>query len=160
MTTLLKSFFSKPGFFTTPLDAERADDCERLHAASFAYPWSKHDFESYLTDKHVVADGSVSGQELIGFILSRVTPPDSEVLTFAVSPARRREGVGKSLLDWHLTTVERLGARLIFLEVGDDNAAALALYDSFGFKVIGRRENYYLRANGERRAALTMRLEL
>ena len=87
-------------------------------------------------------------------------PPDSEVLTFAVDPARRGTGLGRLLLERHLLNLERGGARLIFLEVSDDNAAALALYERAGFKIIGRRENYYQRANGERRAALTMRLEL
>jgi ribosomal-protein-alanine N-acetyltransferase len=31
----------------------------------------------------------------------------------------------------------------IFLEVRESNTAALALYGSFGFKVSGRRNNYY-----------------
>ncbi|MBI3274606.1 MAG: hypothetical protein HYZ60_01320 [Methylocystis sp.] len=38
--------------------------------------------------------------------------------------------------------------------------AGLALYNRLGFVIIGRRENYYLSASGERQAALTMRLEL
>ena len=164
MNTLIKSFFAKPGYAITPIRADRAEECETLHAASFAFPWSRYDFESYLTDQHVIADGAVTEgtrhASLIAFILSRLTPPDSEVLTFAVDPSRRREGVGRTLLERHISNLERGGARLVFLEVGADNVAALALYDRFGFKIIGRRENYYLRANGERHAALTMRLEM
>jgi len=95
-----------------------------------------------------------------GFIMSRLTPPDAEVLTFAVDPVRRGAGLGRALLERHLQNLERGGARLVFLDVADDNAPALALYGRAGFKTIGRRENYYQRASGERRAALTLRLEL
>ena len=162
--TLLSSLFPKPHFNVQPIGAERAEDCERLHASSFAFPWSKIDFENYLTDAHMIADGAVSEgsrrEEVAGFIMSRLTPPDAEILTFAVDPARRGLGIGKNLLEKHMLNLERGGARLVFLEVGEDNAAALALYNRAGFKIIGRRENYYLRSDGERQAALTMRLEI
>jgi ribosomal-protein-alanine N-acetyltransferase len=161
--SILTSFFAKPTFVVQPIGAERGDECEALHGASFAFGWSKIDFESYLTDPHIIADGAVSEAakgRLGGFVLSRLLPPDSELLTFAVDPARRGAGIGRMLLDRHLENLERGGARLVFLEVADDNAAALKLYSRAGFKEIGRRENYYQRANGERRAAVNLRLEM
>lgn len=162
--SLFSIFFPKPRFVIRPINADQAYDCERLHAASFAFPWSKFDFESLLTDEHVLADGAFSEgflkDEVGGMILSRLLPPDAEVLTFAVDPARRGAGVGTDLLIRHMANLERGGARLVFLEVGEDNAAALKVYERLGFKVIGRRENYYQRPTGERQAALTMRCEL
>ncbi|MCC3244286.1 GNAT family N-acetyltransferase [Methylocystis sp. WRRC1] len=161
--SLLSSFFGKATFVIEPIGAERAEECESLHGASFAFGWSKIDFESYLTDSHVIADGAVTEgrrSTLGGFILSRLLPPDAEILTFAVDPARRGVGLGRMLLDKHLENLERGGARLVFLEVADDNEAALKLYSRAGFKEIGRRENYYQRANGERRAAINLRLEM
>lgn len=161
--TLLSTFFAQPKFVVQPIGAERAEDCERLHGVSFAFGWSKFDFESYLTDSHIIADGAIAEarkSEMGGFILSRLTPPDSEILTVAIDQARRGVGLGRLLLDKHLDNLERGGARLVFLEVADDNEAALKLYARSGFKEIGRRENYYLRANGERRAAINLRLEI
>ncbi|HYA79645.1 MAG TPA: GNAT family N-acetyltransferase [Methylocystis sp.] len=162
--SLIKGLFAKPIFSVQAIRADRADECERLHAGSFAYPWSNTDFEAYLADSSIIADGAVNEAApkgpLGGFIMSRLTPPDAEVLTFAVDPARRGAGLGRALLERHLLNLERGGARLIFLEVADDNGPALALYERSGFKAIGRRENYYYRTNGERRAALTLRLEL
>lgn len=161
--SLFSSFFVKPTFVVQPIGAERAEECEALHGASFAFGWSATDFESYLTDPHVIADGAVSeGAKgmLGGFILSRLLPPDAEVLTFAVDPARRGVGLGRMLLDRHLENLERGGARLVFLEVADDNEAALKLYFRAGFKEIGRRENYYQRADGTKRAAVNLRLEM
>jgi [ribosomal protein S18]-alanine N-acetyltransferase len=161
--SMISSFFAKPTFVVRPIGAERAEDCETLHGASFAFGWSKIDFESYLTDPHVIADGAVTEgarPRLGGFILSRLLPPDAEILTFAVDPARRGEGLGRRLLERHLENLERGGARLVFLEVADDNAAALKLYGRAGFKEIGRRENYYARADGSKRAAVNLRLEM
>jgi ribosomal-protein-alanine N-acetyltransferase len=162
--SLIRGFFAKPTFSAQAIGADRAEDCERLHGACFAFPWSSSDFENYLSDSAIIADGAVNDTAptapLGGFVLSRLTPPDAELLTFAVDPARRGIGLGRALLERHVLNLERGGGRLIFLEVADDNAAALALYERAGFKTIGRRENYYQRADGQRRAALTMRLEL
>ncbi|MGJ0392433.1 MAG: GNAT family N-acetyltransferase [Methylocystis sp.] len=161
--SLIASFFAKPTFVVRPVGAERAEECETLHGASFAFGWSKIDFESYLTDPNIIADGAVTEgarSKLGGFILSRLLPPDAEVLTFAVEPARRGLGLGRMILDKHLENLERGGARLVFLEVADDNEAALRLYFRFGFKEIGRRENYYQRADGTKRAAVNLRLEM
>ena len=160
--SLLSTFFAKPAFSVQPIGSEWAEDCERLHGASFAFGWSKVDFESYLTDPGVIADGALAngGKLLGGFIMSRLTPPDSEILTFAVDPARRGGGLGRMILEKHLENLERKGARLVFLEVADDNAAALKLYGRAGFTEIGRRENYYQRADGGRRAAINLRLEI
>lgn len=163
-TDFLSLLFPPPSYAIRPIGAERAEECQRLHAAAFALPWSTVEFESYLADPHVLADGAVTQggrmARLQGFILSRLLPPDSEILTFAVEPKRRGAGLGRRLLDAHLENLERGGARLVFLEVGEDNAAAIKLYERAGFKVIGRRENYYARPNGERHAALNMRLEM
>ncbi len=162
--SLIKGFFAKPTVSIQAIRSDRAEDCERLHGASFAFPWSSADFESYLTDLTIIADGAVNDAApqgaLVGFMLSRLTPPDAEVLTFAVEPSRRRAGVGRALLERHLMNLERGGARLVFLEVAEDNAPALTLYGRAGFKQIGRRENYYQRADGRRLAALTLRLEI
>ena len=81
-------------------------------------------------------------------------------MPFAVDPKRRSAGVGRKLLEKHLENLERAGARLVFLEVADDNNAALKLYERAGFKEIGRRKNYYQRADGGRRAAINLRLEI
>lgn len=162
--SIFSTFFSKARFVVRPIGADQAYDCEKLHAASFAFPWSKFDFESLLTDEHVLADGAISDgllkDEVGGIILSRLLPPDAEVLTFAVAPTRRGAGLGTELLTRHMTNLERGGARLVFLEVGEDNAAALKVYERLGFQIIGRRDNYYKRPSGERQAALTMRCEL
>ena len=50
-----------------------------------------------------------------------------------------------------------LGVRRIFLEVSEQNPAAIALYEAAGFERIGRRENYYRSKTKDAVAALIMR---
>ncbi len=78
----------------------------------------------------------------LGYVIAWVIAEEAEVLTLAVDPAARRRGVGRALLEAALA-----GAHRAHLEVRADNAAARALYEGFGFAVVGRRRAYY--ADGE-----------
>jgi polysaccharide biosynthesis protein PslH len=87
----------------------------------------------------------------VGFLLSRqTTPGEREILSLAVSPTMRRRGVALRLLEHEL---ER-GEGSWFLEVRESNAAAIALYESVGFRRVGRRKEYY---NDSHEAGIVMR---
>lgn len=57
-----------------------------------------------------------------------------------VDPSRRREGIGRALLRELVDWGAEQGARTAWLHVEDDNAAALALYESCGFAEHHRME--------------------
>ena len=85
-----------------------------------------------------------------GFALARVAGGEAELLTLAVMPQARRQGIGRALV--HVVRAKLDGAPL-FLEVAADNAAARALYRSAGLAECGRRRDYY----GPGRDALVLR---
>ena len=91
-----------------------------------------------------------------GFILCRVAADEAEVLTIAVRSQFRRYGVARRLLAEALVVARGLGARQLFLEVGENNAAARRLYASMGWQINGRRPGYYRSANGQAVDALIM----
>lgn len=125
-----------------------------IHAASFVTPrpWNEPEFAALL------AEPSILSVELPdGFALGRVVLDEAEVLTIAVNPAARRNGIGSLLLANLLDEMALAGATTIHLEVAADNSAALALYASAGFAEAGRRKGYYLRPDGQRIDALVMR---
>ncbi len=78
-----------------------------------------------------------------GFVLLRLAADEAEILTLAVLPALRRRGRGRALLRAAAALARARGARALFLEVAGDSPAALALYDSEGFREVGRRAGYY-----------------
>lgn len=95
-----------------------------------------------------------------GMAIFRAVHDEAEVLTIAVAPACRRRGVGRCLLQAVIAQVRESGARELFLEVGSDNPAARALYDSADFEVVGRRAGYYVRPGRPAADAIVMRLTL
>jgi ribosomal-protein-alanine N-acetyltransferase len=91
-----------------------------------------------------------------GMLLARVTADEAEVLTLAVAPPRRRQGIAAALLRAALAGARARGARAMLLEVSVNNAAARTLYAQAGFVEMGRRPRYY--ADGA--DALILRAEL
>lgn len=78
-----------------------------------------------------------------GLVLARAVAGEAEILTLAVTPAARRQGLGAALLDAALEAAAQCGATAMFLEVAAGNAAALGLYRAAGFVEVGRRRRYY-----------------
>jgi ribosomal-protein-alanine N-acetyltransferase len=131
-----------------------------LHAVSFRRGWSDGEFERLLIERNVVAHRAVRGRALDGFILSRLAAGEAEILSVAVAPARRGQGLARSMLNLHMRRLAGLGARAVFLEVDEDNTAARRLYARAGFQEVGRRAGYYQHAGGGAATALVLRRDL
>jgi ribosomal-protein-alanine N-acetyltransferase len=78
-----------------------------------------------------------------GFVLARVAADEAEILTLAVVPEARRQGLGAALMAGAMATAVAHGAALLLLEVAEANGAARALYQALGFTEVGRRRRYY-----------------
>jgi [ribosomal protein S18]-alanine N-acetyltransferase len=91
-----------------------------------------------------------------GMVLARVAADEAEILTIAVLPALRGQGMGRRLLDAAMDEARRRGAREMFLEVATGNTPAKALYVRAGFTRVGQRKRYYP-GGGD---ALVLRAEL
>jgi [ribosomal protein S18]-alanine N-acetyltransferase len=143
------------------IGASAAQDCARLHAASFAHPWSAAEFESLLAGANVAADGALArGASLVGFALSRHAAGEAEILSIAVAKSERGKGIGRDLMNAHLARLAAAGVTSVFLEVEPGNASAVALYRGLGFETVGERKGYYRKPGGNAAPALTLRCDL
>jgi ribosomal-protein-alanine N-acetyltransferase len=150
-------------FVLQPIGARDLDRAARLHHDAFApmgeRPWTRQDMAELLA---MPAGGGlllrVDGADA-GVVLWRTMADEAELLTLAVAAAHRRRGIGAALLGEVIGRSRRAGARLLFLEVGVDNAAARSLYAQAGFIEVGRRVAYYRRPTGFA-DAMVMRLSL
>ena len=143
------------------IGALRLDHVDRLaeiHAGAFARPWTTTEFESFLLDRSVRADGLFLGRSLqpAGFALSRLVEDEAEILSVALHRSARRLGHSGNLLRHHLQTLAHDGVARVHLEVEEGNLPALALYRRLGFAQSGVRPDYYARPDGSRAAALSM----
>ncbi len=130
-----------------------------LHRLSFDAPWSDEEFAKLL-EQPGVAGLMWHAAEPKGFILIRAVADEAEILTLAVAPAHRRQGIAADLLNEACRMLRAGGTHRLFLEVAADNGAARALYISYGFAMTGRRARYYDRGTAPKVDAIIMSLDL
>ena len=76
-------------------------------------------------------------------MLFRSVADEVHITNVAVRPNARRQGIARSLLSSVLEDGRIRGFKVVVLEVRPSNGHALRLYESFGFRVVGRRHGYY-----------------
>ncbi|MGH7323165.1 MAG: ribosomal protein S18-alanine N-acetyltransferase, partial [Candidatus Rokuibacteriota bacterium] len=115
-----------------------------IERASFTMPWSRGAF-LYEIEQNRVARCYVVRDDgrLVGYICVWEVADEIHVTNIAVRPDARRRGIGRMLLGTVLDDARKRALRLVVLEVRPSNVEALALYESFGFQVVGRRRGYY-----------------
>jgi ribosomal-protein-alanine N-acetyltransferase len=131
-----------------------------LHGASFRRGWSEIEVEGLIGERNVVTHRAMSASVLCGFIMSRIAADEAEILSVAVARSSQGRGLARGLLDLHLRRLAGMGCRAVFLEVDENNRAAIRLYDRAGFREISRRANYYPAPGGKAAAALVLRRDL
>jgi len=123
-----------------PADAPRLVPLERR---CFSDPWSAIAFEELLRFPLTLALVAEREEAVVGYLIARAIAGEAEILNLAVDPAERRQGLGARLLEEGLAAATDAGARQVWLEVRESNAAAQALYRRRGFSVVGQRARYY-----------------
>jgi [ribosomal protein S18]-alanine N-acetyltransferase len=146
-----------------PAEMRDARAVAEIHAASFDRSWGLMEIERLMSGDTVlthVAVGGTASAQAEAFILSRIAADEAEVLSIAVDPRRRGEGIARRLLQAQMDMLPLNRVRTLFLEVEDGNAPALALYKRSGFTEVAKREAYYRKADGSAATALVMRRSL
>ncbi|MBI5457832.1 GNAT family N-acetyltransferase [Candidatus Kaiserbacteria bacterium] len=93
------------------------------------------------------------GEEVVGTVSYEIKEDESVYISgLAVDPKYQGQGIGRETLRRILEEVK--DARKVELLTHPDNANAINLYESFGFKVTGRKENHF--GDREPRIVLTL----
>ncbi len=140
-------------------DAADAPAMAQVHAQAFDRPWGQAALEEVLAGEGVFAL-MAGNDDPDGFVVCRALAGEAEILTIAVAPQARRRGIAQALMVAALGAARACGAETAFLEVGVDNAPAVALYEGLGFERAGLRRGYYDRGQAGHVDALVMRLDL
>jgi ribosomal-protein-alanine N-acetyltransferase len=119
-----------------------------IDKASFPTPMPPQMLERELSNPdlasyQVLTQQTNGNEEILGYAGFWLMAGEVHIVTIAVKPARRREGLGEMLLLNLLLLACQLAPELITLEVRQSNIAAQALYDKFRFAVVGERRRYY-----------------
>lgn len=138
-----------PSFSIEPMDVGDLDEVLPIERASFQTPWSRGAFLHELRKNHVarcwVARAeTVSAPAVVGYLCLWEIGPEVHITNLAVHPEWRRRGIARALLARMLLDARHRRVRLAILEVRPTNVEARNLYESLGFRVVGRRKGYYV----------------
>lgn len=118
-------------------------DIARLEEICFPDPWSESNIRMSAENPAFVCLAATSVDSLAGYGMMYATPGESEIINIAVAPEHRRNGAGELIMKRLLSEAAARNAEIVYLEVRETNTAARRLYEKLGFKVIGKRKNYY-----------------
>ena len=98
--------------------------------------------------------------EPVGFALLRILDDEGEIITFCLLPKWCNNGYATALLEWIIDTMQIRSIKRLFIEVRENNEAAIKLYKKCCFNTIGRRKGYYSNHQAEKIDALVMQYQL
>ncbi|RJQ49507.1 MAG: ribosomal-protein-alanine N-acetyltransferase [Nitrospiraceae bacterium] len=136
-------------------------DLAQVHALEtlcYSSPWSMSSFRYELENRDAILLVALYGGRIIGYVCVRTILDMTHLLNVTASPEFRRQGIGSILLHDAFNELKKKkpGAK-ITLEVRQSNAAAISLYEKFGFRVTGNRKGYYQKPDDD---ALLMEMTL
>ena len=105
--------------------------------------WLEVDGEGFRPSETLLA---IHGGIPVGFIasavLSEIEPRLMWVTQMGVQPEMRRRGIGSVLLSEATRRFQADASKEVQLDVAEDNARAINMYERLGFKFVGRRGRY------------------
>ncbi len=140
---------------TRPMRVEDVDQVVAIERLSFPLPWPRESFIREIReidnsrllvvteeqDRQGSSEASVDN--VMGYACWWEVVDECHITNFAVAPAHRRRGVADVLLGRVLEDAKGRGLLRATLEVRLGNAAAIALYEKWGFTAAAMRPRYY-----------------
>ncbi len=145
-----------------PMSPSHLPQVLALERAANAHPWSEANLRDSLQSGYtawVLVDEDPP-QTVIGYAIVMIAAGEAQILNIGVTPRRQRSGHGRQLLEAILDAAREASCEMVLLEVRCSNAAAIALYQRYGFTRIGLRKRYYRSDDGTGEDALVLSLPL
>lgn len=116
---------------------------------SFADPWTGSMFESEFDHPDATSFILWANEQAAAFVFLRRIIDEWALLNIAVRPGFRRQGKAYALLSHAIRLARKNKIKKITLEVNEKNHPAISLYESLGFKTVGRRPGYYAKQKAD-----------
>lgn len=115
-----------------------------LEKAFFSDAWSESMLSDCLLQSHYAVNVCADEDEkIVGYLISTHVAGEAELLRIGVEAARRRQGIGRILMETFVRLCAEQETPDAFLEVRESNRSAISLYEHFCFENVGRRKKYY-----------------
>lgn len=114
----------------------------------FNFPWPAEGFLYELENRdYNISLVGLLNQLMATYSVSYIVCDELHISNVAVVPQFRRLKIGETMLRLVLRIGLEKKCHLVHLEVRKNNVAAIALYQKYGFQVVGVRKNYYQNDN-------------
>jgi ribosomal-protein-alanine N-acetyltransferase len=113
-----------------------------IERRAFPTPWSLAMFVLELSKPSGICLAALRDGRIVGYLICSRYDKVWHVMNVAVDDRLRRRGIASALLERLFDQADRPGEQYT-LEVRLSNAAAMALYEGFGFRDAGVRRGYY-----------------
>lgn len=138
-------------------------DLDRIRAlvsSSDPHPWRMALIEDALQNRQNWLLECTESGRVVGWLTASLLFDQSELELVVTDSTKRRQGLGKRLLQQWLLWASEQGCEKGLLEVRESNQAAIALYQQLGFEQVGLRKNYYPLTEGGSEHAVLMTCKL
>ncbi len=109
----------------------------------FSVPWSEKSFVDECNNKIAVYYAAKDNGKIVGYAGFWHVADEGDITNIAVLPEYRRRKIASRLIEAMIKEAKKRSLSLLTLEVRCSNTAAISLYENYGFKIIGKRKNYY-----------------
>jgi ribosomal-protein-alanine N-acetyltransferase len=131
-----------------PATAAHGEVLAALHLECFGDAWPADNVVSMLTTPGAFGFIALLDETPVGFVVCRTAGDECELLSIGVIPVQRRTGLGRGLWESAISEAKNRVAGNLYLEVAEDNLAAISFYISHGCTKYGLRKSYYRRPAG------------
>ena len=125
------------------MNKDHVSQIAQLEAQCFSDPWSEKSIASELENPLSLWLVAEENGRVWGYVGSQTVLDESDMMTVAVDPGFRRQGIARTLIETLIAELSKMGSRCLRLEVRVSNENARALYARMGFQQLGLRKNYY-----------------
>jgi ribosomal-protein-alanine N-acetyltransferase len=147
----------KPEISLRPMAAADLPDVLAIELTSYTMPWTEATFRGLLRRRDADCLVATHDERPVGYAIAWSILDQCELGNVAVGTDWRGLGIGRTLVLGVMEKARERRVREVFLEVRPTNSVAQRLYAALGFRLVGRRRNYYQQPAED---ALVMRLEL
>ena len=113
-----------------------------IERRAFPTPWSLAMFVLELSKPSGICLAALRDGRIVGYLVCSRYDKVWHLMNVAVDDRLRRQGIASALLEQLFEQADRPGEQYT-LEVRLSNAAAMALYEQYGFRSAGVRRGYY-----------------
>lgn len=139
------------------MSVEDLDPALALERSAFLTPWSRESFLNAIQNPNGINLVCKHKKEVVGYMTSFMVMDELYITNLLVAIDYQRQGIATELLKSVIRIVRIKKGVHLFLEVRENNSAAINFYKKLKFQLVGVRKRYY---SDSKEDALVMKLTL